>query len=336
MFALQCDLHRLSVTLTFVHLYATKFGEYYMKEGRVASRSFRWISYADGCFDVEKITVCFHGKHWLVKAERNERVGIYLPYSKRKTGKRNLFSHSDSRRARSRQRRRICRERSAEGEGEIEGERERKGREMSGWRDGCSRDRNSLEAVSTLKGLHRDKFHLGATFHRGWRRLPFSSSQPCLSPASYRVGRGMGLGLARLERERLDGVAAVTQLRPHLICLKYTAPPAEVLMATRPHPLLRTTPSFFFPPAVAAAAAAASPRPPPSFLSPFRFSPFLTMPAGLRGGSRIIDFFFLFFFSVFYRRAIVSGNLIIAEVRLGPAMRFRRRFTAIKRKRGPR
>lgn len=66
--------------------------------------------------------------------------------------------------------------------------------------------------------------------------------------------RGMG-SLAKLEREserdrereRLLGVAAVTQLRPHLICLKYTAPPAEVLMATRPHPLLRTTLSFFFP-----------------------------------------------------------------------------------------
>lgn len=70
------------------------------------------------------------------------------------------------------------------------------------------------------------------------------ASQPCLSPASYRWGTGGWRDSLEREREggrergRLLGVAAVTQLRPHLICLKYTAPPAEVLMATRPHPLL--------------------------------------------------------------------------------------------------
>lgn len=123
-------------------------------------------------------------------------------------------------------------------------------------------DGNNLEAVSTLKGSHRDKFHLGATFHPRWRRLPFSEQSQPAQPASLVYHRrhiaggrvvGETLSLSKEkeeERERLLGVAAVTQLRPHLICLKYTAPPAEVLMATRPHPLLSLSPpfSFFFPP----------------------------------------------------------------------------------------
>lgn len=111
-------------------------------------------------------------------------------------------------------------------------------------------DGNNLEAVSTLKGSHRDKFYLGATFHPRWRRLPFSEQSQPAQPASLVYHRrhiaggrvvGETLSLSKEkeeERERLLGVAAVTQLRPHLICLKYTAPPAEVLMATRPHPLL--------------------------------------------------------------------------------------------------
>lgn len=45
-------------------------------------------------------------------------------------------------------------------------------------------DGNNLEAVSTLKGSHRDKFHLGATFHPRWRRLPFSEQSQPAQPAS--------------------------------------------------------------------------------------------------------------------------------------------------------
>lgn len=136
-------------------------------------------------------------------------------------------------------------------------------REGGGGMDGRGTpDGNNLEAVSTLKGSHRDKFHLGATFHPRWRRLPFSEQSQPAQPASLVYHRrhiaggrvvGETLSLSKEkeeERERLLGVAAVTQLRPHLICLKYTAPPAEVLMATRPHPLLSLSPpfSFFFPP----------------------------------------------------------------------------------------
>lgn len=138
------------------------------------------------------------------------------------------------------------------------------------------------------------------------------ASQPS-QPALFITGViSLGDGwLARLslsrkrkrKRERLLGVAAVTQLRPHLICLKYTAPPAEVLMATRPHPLLSLSPpfSFFFPPLFPLSRAPFEPRT-------------ATMPRGRGGaGSRIIDarIFFLFFFFPRKRggeRALIAAN----------------------------
>lgn len=65
-------------------------------------------------------------------------------------------------------------------------------------------DGNNLEAVSTLKGLHRDKFHLGATFHPRWRRLPFSEqSQPALFITGV-ISLGDGW-LARLSRKGKRG-----------------------------------------------------------------------------------------------------------------------------------
>lgn len=58
--------------------------------------------------------------------------------------------------------------------------------------------------------------------------------------------KGIEKGIGKRKRKtqkRLDGVAvAVTQLRPRLICLKYTAPLVEVLlMATRPPPPLKAS-----------------------------------------------------------------------------------------------
>ena len=200
---------------------------------------------------------------------------------------------------------------------------------------GCSRDRNSLEAVSTLKGLHRDKFHLGATFHRGWRAPPFLE-QPALfitGVISRREGDGVsGVGETRKrETRRRRGRNAITAALNlfEVHCATGGGVNGNATSSTSTdHPLV-LLPSCCcccccHRRRVTASATLFS-------LCFFRFSPLLPFvslrlarPTGYNASratgwlenNRLFSSLFLFFF--FFtegKRAMVPGNLVIAEAR---------------------